>query len=127
MGSITKRPASLIAGGLAAFAILWLWAWAPNETVGQDSDIRADDFLKDCDSMKAASFLYCVAYLEGISDAIQGMKKAGFDVGICFPEDVTVGDSVFAVREWIRENPDYHRLRPVQAVLPALSHSYPCG
>ena len=122
-----KRPASLIAGMIAALAVSSLLLWAPTNTAGEDSDIRADDLLRDCDSMKAAAFLYCVAYLEGISDAIQGIKKAGFEVEICFPDDITVGESVFAVREWIRENPDYHRLRPVQAVLPALSQVYPCS
>jgi hypothetical protein len=112
---------------LAALAIVWLMLWAPTGKAEDDGDIRASDFLNDCDSLRAASFLYCVAYLEGISDAVQGIKKAGYDIGICFPEDITIGDSVFAVREWIRENPDYHRLRPVQAVLPALSDVYPCG
>ena len=114
-------------GILAALAVLWLLIWAPAGKAEDDGDIRASDLLKDCDSIKAASFLYCVAYLEGISDAVQGIKKAGYDIGICFPEDITVGDSVFAIREWIRENPDYHRLRPVQAVLPALSDTYPCS
>jgi hypothetical protein len=89
-------------------------------------DPRASDLLADCDSPEAAAFLYCVAYFEGISDAIQGLKFAGFDVGVCFPEEATVGQSVFLVRDWIRENPAYHDLRPVQAVLPALKSVYPC-
>ena len=121
------RPITVMTGILAALAVLWLLIWAPAGKAEDDGDIRASDLLKDCDSIKAASFLYCVAYLEGISDAVQGIKKAGYDIGICFPEDITVGDSVFAIREWIRENPDYHRLRPVQAVLPALSDTYPCS
>ena len=67
-----------------------------------------------------------MAYFEGISDAIQGLKFAGLDVGVCFPEEATVGRSVLLVRDWIRENPAYHDLKPVQAVLPALRNVYPC-
>ena len=89
-------------------------------------DVRASDLLADCDSVEAAEFLYCVAYLEGISDAVQGFQNAGLDIGVCFPREATVGQSVLLVREWIRNNPDYHDLRPIQAVLPALQETFPC-
>ena len=79
-----------------------------------------------CQAALAAVILTCVAYLEGISDAVQGFQNAGLDIGVCFPREATVGQSVLLVREWIRNNPDYHDLRPIQAVLPALQETFPC-
>ena len=111
-------------------AVIFAVAAAPpwvTSRAASESELRASDLLADCDSMEAAAFLYCVAYLEGVSDAIQGLKSVGHDVGVCFPEDVTIGQSALAVREWIRKNPEYHDLRPVEAVLPALRATFPCG
>lgn len=82
-----------------------------------------------CDNMdlKDVHWGLCVGSITAAHDVIMSYQNAGVGVGlVCTQMSQTRGDVVFAVIEYLNENPDHVDYSLGDAVLSALMAKFPC-
>lgn len=90
------------------------------------------EFLELCDQGDSWSEGYCVGYVAGAGEMLDGLLledsvRAAFDGKIfCLPENVTKGTVRDRVLEFLREHPDITDLEMTSITWAALIEIYPC-
>lgn len=89
-------------------------------------------FLDHCDQSDSWSEGYCVGYVAGAGEMLDGLLledgvRAAFDGKVfCLPDDVTKGAVRDRVLSFLREHPDISDLEMTSITWAALIEIYPC-
>lgn len=90
------------------------------------------EFLELCDQGDSWSEGYCVGYVVGVGEMLDGLLledgvRAAFDGKIfCLPDDVTKGAVRDRVLDFLREHPDVSDHQMTSITWAALIETYPC-
>jgi len=90
------------------------------------------EFLDLCDQTDAWSDGYCIGYVAGAGEMLDGLLledsvRATFDGKVfCLPDDVTKGRVRDRVLGFLREHPDIFDLEMTSITWAALIENYPC-
>jgi len=77
----------------------------------------------DC-AGNGAGGLYCIAYIDGIADAMRHDRILGRTA--CVPEHATAGQLQAVVAQFLKVHPELRHLGGVSLVVDALAEAFPC-
>jgi hypothetical protein len=117
-----RRGRYPIVGLAAAFLVL---VAAP---AGAGSNLTGNDLLERCSASASANPIQwgvCLGYVVAIADALgQGRPING--ARACFAADVTSGQLMDVVRQWLERNPAKRHINGAALVVTALQQAFPC-
>ena len=109
--------------GLAA--VLPLLAAAP---AGAGTNLTGNDLLERCSASASANPIQwgvCLGYVMAVADLLgQGRPIAG--ARACIATDVTSGQLMDVVRQWLERNPARRHIAGAALVAAALQQAFPC-
>ena len=88
--------------------------------------VETKDFIHDC---RVRNF-ECFAYVNGTIDTLITLKGWGLlekkDIGLCVPEEVTMGQIIDALDTFLITNPENLKHTTSSVVIGFLAETYPC-
>src|SRR5262249_55116764 len=91
--------------------------------------VTGNDLLNYC--MDASKQVFCVAYIQGVSDAVSNAQQIGKlpqrgQGCVRFPDGVTAPQGADVVTRWLQAHPELRHLGAGGCVHGALSEAWPC-
>ena len=106
-----------------------LLAFTPATTQATEGFANGNDLKGWCENMEMDDIHWglCVGSITAAHDVIMTYQEAGATARVvCTPETITRGDAVYAVIDYLQENPGELQYSLGDVVVSALAEKFPC-